>query len=61
MALAGDIQAAGEDIQAVADYSPLEDTLLEGAVVGDMAAVFQPCFTSFCLNANVFFRDIEWC
>ena len=60
MALAGDIQAGGEDIQAVADYSRLEDTLL-GAVVRGMAAVFQPCFASFCLNANVFFRDIEWC
>ena len=54
MALAGETQAVdGEDIQAVVDYTRLEDTLLE-AVVRGMAAVFQPCFVSFCLNANIF-------
>lgn len=54
MALAVETQAVGEDIQAVADYTRLEDTLLE-AVVRGMAAVFRPCFVSFCLNANFFF------
>lgn len=53
MALAVETQAVGEDIQAVADYTRLEDTLLE-AVVRGMAAVFRPCFVSFCLNANFF-------